>query len=68
MSDLRAELIQKRDAILAKARAVAEKCRDENRELTAAEADEVNAAIAEAKKHNETLAADERAREHHESA
>jgi hypothetical protein len=40
--------------------AVAEKARDESRELTAAEAEQVNAALSEAQACNEKLAADER--------
>jgi HK97 family phage major capsid protein len=62
MSNQREELGKRRDAVLGKARVIAEKARDEKRELTAAEADQVNAALAEAKRINETFAADERHR------
>jgi HK97 family phage major capsid protein len=62
MSDQREELLKRRDTVLGKARTLAEKARDESRELTAAEADQVNAAVAEAKTINETLTGDARAR------
>ena len=56
------DLFKRRDTVLAKARALAEKARDENREFTSDESAEVNAALAEAKRINLTLAADDRAR------
>ena len=58
----RDELRERRDQILAKARAVAEKAGSEGRELTAAEAEQVNSALAEAKGIGATLAADDRNR------
>jgi HK97 family phage major capsid protein len=54
----REELIKRRESVLGAARQVAEKCRDEGREFTPAEADEVNTALAEAKSINATLSAD----------
>ena len=48
--------------MLSAARAVAEKARDEGRELTCDEQSQVDAALAEAKRHGETLAADARHR------
>jgi hypothetical protein len=62
MIDPREDLARRRDAVLGTARWVADKARDEGRELTAAEAADVDAAISEAKKHNESLAADSRHR------
>jgi hypothetical protein len=60
MSDQREreDLCKRRDAVLGAARVIAEKARDESRELSAGETAEIDAAISEAKKHNETLAAD----------
>ena len=63
MSDPREDLCKRRDQVLSAARAVAEKARDESRELTAAEAAEVDAALVEAKSANERLAADDRHRQ-----
>jgi HK97 family phage major capsid protein len=59
-TDPREDLCKRRDAVLAKARTLAEKARDEGRELSGGEADDVNTALAEAKTINEKLAADER--------
>ena len=61
MSD-RQELIKRRDSVLGEARAVVEKCAREGREMARDEAEQVHAAIAEAKSCNETLTADDRAR------
>ena len=60
MSDQREELRKRRDSILAKARALAEKCRDENRELTADETAQIDSALTESREINEKLAADDR--------
>lgn len=54
-------MLKRRDKILGKARSIAEKCRDEGREFAPAEADDVNAALAEAKRINVTLSADAKA-------
>ena len=51
-------MLKRRDEILGKARSIAEKCRDEGREFAPAEADDVNAALAEAKRINVTLSAE----------
>ena len=44
--------IERRDAVLKSAREIAEKAKADGRELTAAEADQVDTAIAEARKIN----------------
>jgi len=62
ITDPREDLRKRRDAVLAKARTLAEKARDEGRELSGGEAADVNTALAEAKTINETLAADDRHR------
>jgi hypothetical protein len=62
MRDKRDELRKRCDEVLSAARAVAEKARDEGRELTCDEQSQVDAALAEAKRHGETLAADARRR------
>jgi len=62
MRDKRDELRKRCDEVLSAARAVAEKARDEGRELTCDEQSQVDAALAEAKRHGETLAADARHR------
>ena len=49
---------QRRNEVLAKARAIAEKAQAENRELTKDEADAVSTALTEARQINQDLAAD----------
>jgi HK97 family phage major capsid protein len=61
-TDPREDLCKRRDAVLAKARALVEPARAAGRDLTDAEAVDVDALIAEAKSINQMLAADDRHR------
>ena len=60
--DQKEQLSKRRDTVLSTVRAVAEKARSESRELTDAEAADVDAALSEARQINTTLAADAKAR------